>query len=241
MILLYTDFGFEDPYIGQMHRVFVQYDANIPVVDLFHNAPAFNVKASSYLLPAYCPPVKGSVYCCIVDPGVGGERAAVVVEIEGCRYVGPDNGLFEILQRRYSASVQEITWRPEALSSSFHGRDLFAPIAARLVEGKPIEALPGQLSHFPDWPDELDEIVYIDHFGNVLCGRQGKTVSNDLTVVIAGRRIGFANTFSDLAVGEPFWYRNANGLIEIAVNQGNAAELLGITVGDPVVVKKYSK
>jgi S-adenosylmethionine hydrolase len=238
MILLYTDFGYADPYIGQMHRVAAQHNANIPVIDLFHNAPKFNAKASAYLLPAYCPPVKGSVYCCVVDPGVGSERAALAIEIEGCWYVGPDNGLFEILQRRYKASVQEITWRPEALSASFHGRDLFMPIAVRLVEGKPIDAIPAQPSRYPDWPDELDEVVYIDHFGNALCGRRGETVANDIKVGIAEHNIGYAKTFSDLAVGEPFWYRNANGLIELAVNQGSAADFLDIGVGAPIAITK---
>lgn len=238
MILLYTDFGYADPYIGQMHRVIAQQNADIPVVDLFHNAPAFDVKASSYLLAAYCPPIEKSVYCCVVDPGVGGERAAVLVEVGNCCYVGPDNGLFEMLRRRHSVQIKEINWRPEALSTSFHGRDLFAPVAACLACGIEFAAQPAVLSDFSAWPDDLDEVAYVDHFGNLISGRRGESVSSDQQVEIAGRSIGYANTFSDLAVGELFWYRNANGLLEIAANRGSAAELLGTGVGDPVLIRK---
>ncbi|MGW8248917.1 MAG: SAM hydrolase/SAM-dependent halogenase family protein [Acidiferrobacterales bacterium] len=237
MILLYTDFGYADPYVGQMHRAIAQQNSNDQVIDLFHNAPVFNVKASSYLLPAYCPPIKNAVYCCVVDPGVGGDRAAVVLKVDDCHYIGPDNGLFEILARRYSAIVQEITWRPEDLSTSFHGRDLFAPVAARVAGGIEVEVRPAALGDFSAWPDELEEIVYVDHYGNLISGIRGESVSSEQRLEVAGLNIGYANTFSDLAVGGLFWYRNANGLVEIAANQGCAAELLGIGVGDPVLIK----
>lgn len=236
MILLFTDFGIADPYVGQMHRVVLQYKADTRVVDLFHGVPAFNVKAASYLLAAYCPPVQNSVYCCVVDPGVGGERAAVIIEIDGCRYVGPDNGLFEILHRRSRASIQEITWRPDMLSNSFHGRDLFAPVAARLEAGQAVDARPGRLCRFRDWPDELDEIVYVDHYGNLVCGRRGETIDDNAILVCADRKIEYARIFGDLAVGGLFWYRNANGLVEIAANRESAAEILGVGVSEGITV-----
>ena len=236
MILLFTDFGIADPYLGQMHRAILQHSADIRVVDLFHNVSALNVKTASYLLAAYCPPVDNSVYCCVVDPGVGGERAAVAIEIDGCQYVGPDNGLFEVLYRRYEASIQEITWRPDTLSNSFHGRDLYAPVSARLEAGQTVDTRPGRPCRFPEWPDELDEIVYVDHYGNLVSGRRGETIGDATVVECAGQKIAYARTFGDLAVGGLFWYRNANGLVEIAANQGNAAEILGIGVGKGTTV-----
>jgi len=236
MILLYTDFGHTDPYVGQMHRVIAQQDATLPVIDLFHDAPAFNVKASSYLLPAYCPPNNDSGYCCVVDPGVGGSRAALLLSIGDCHYVGPDNGLFEILMRRYSSVVREITWEPEALSSSFHGRDLFAPVAASKALGRDIATRPAKPGDFSAWPEDLDEVVHIDHFGNLITGRRAETVATDQQVEIAGRRFSYARTFSDLAIGELFWYRNANGLMEIAANQASAAGIFGTNIGDPVLI-----
>jgi S-adenosylmethionine hydrolase len=236
MILLFTDFGIGDPYIGQMHRAILQYTVDTRVVDLFHKVPAFNVKAASYLLAAYCPPVGNSVYCCVVDPGVGGDRAAIAIEIDDCKYVGPDNGLFEVLFRRYEASIQEITWRPDTLSNSFHGRDLFAPVSARLDAGQTVEARAGRPCRFPNWSDELDEIVYVDHYGNLVSGRRGETISDDAILECASQKITYARTFGDLAVGSLFWYRNANGLVEIAANQRNAAELMGIGVGEAITV-----
>jgi len=236
MILLFTDFGFTDPYIGQMHREIIKFKADTPVVDLFHNVPAFNIKAAAYLLAAYCPPVRDSVYCCVVDPGVGGRRAALAIEIDGCWYVGPDNGLFEILCRRSEARTEEISWRPDTLSNSFHGRDLFAPVAARLNAGQVVDTRPIRPIRFPGWHDELDEILYVDHYGNLICGRRGETIDDDAIIECAGKQIAYARIFSDLA--GLFWYRNANGLIEIAANQESAARILGVGVGDQVAVSK---
>src|SRR5215471_11036911 len=126
MIVLFTDFGLHGPYTGQMKAVLHQMAAGIPAVDLFADAPAGNPKASAYLLAAYAAwfPA-GTVFLCVVDPGVGGARRGLIVEADERRYVGPDNGLFELVLRR-AAQPQcwEITWRPAALSASFHGRDL---------------------------------------------------------------------------------------------------------------------
>jgi len=234
MILLFSDFGHADPYIGQMHRVLAQLDPAIRVIDLFHSAPAFNPKTSAYLLAAYCPPVNHAVYCCVVDPEVGSDRAAILIEIDGCRYVGPDNGLFEILLRQFPGKLARITWRPEELSASFHGRDLFAPVAARLVRGQVVDAVRYELTAYTEWPDDLDEVVYIDHYGNIITGRRADTVDSGTRIYINGTGIGNATTFSDMPEGELFWYRNANGLIEIAAYRTSARDLLEIAPGNPI-------
>src|SRR5882757_10859172 len=137
MIALFTDFGLSGPYTGQMVAVLQQTAPGVPVIQLFADAPAGNPKAAAYLLAAYAawfPP--GTVFLCVVDPGVGGARAPLMIDADGRWYVGPDNGLFELLLRRAkSAQTRAITWRPEKLSASFHGRDLFAPAAAQLAKG----------------------------------------------------------------------------------------------------------
>jgi S-adenosylmethionine hydrolase len=174
MIALFTDFGLHGPYTGQMKAVLNQMAPGLPVIDLFADAPAGNPRASAYLLAAYAVwfPV-GTVFLCVVDPGVGGRRPAVIVEADARWYVGPGNGLFELIARRAETVRQwEITWTPERLSASFHGRDLFAPVAAMLARG---ERPPGRpqidsSDRRPDWPDDLSEIVYIDHFGNAMTG-----------------------------------------------------------------------
>src|SRR6202051_1160043 len=131
MIVLFTDFGLEGPYTGQVKAVLHRSAPGIPVIDLFADAPAGNPRAAAYLLAAYAVwfPTE-TVLLSVVDPGVGGTRAPVVVESDGRWYVGPENGLFELVRRRGRAVKSwEIDWRPEALSASFHGRDLFAPVA----------------------------------------------------------------------------------------------------------------
>jgi S-adenosylmethionine hydrolase len=238
MIVLFTDFGLEGPYIGQVKAVLWRNAPGVPVIDLFADAPPARPKPAAYLLAAYAawfPP--GSVVLAVVDPGVGGERAALVVEADRRFYVGPDNGLFELVRRRAAqARCWEITWRPEKLSASFHGRDLFAPVAARLARGEapPGRLLPADSGRYPDWPDDLPEIVYVDHFGNAMTGVRACVLAEATRLVVADRPLPRAATFSAVAAGAAFWYENANGLAEIAVNGGRACDALGIAIGSPV-------
>lgn len=137
MIILFTDFGLAGPYVGQMHLAITRYAPGVRVIDLFHHVPAFDIRAGAYLLPAYtrdCP--KGAVIVAVVDPGVGGQRRPIMMGADGCTYIGPDNGLFELVVRRAKRTdVREIEWRPTRMSTTFHGRDLFAPVAAMLARG----------------------------------------------------------------------------------------------------------
>ncbi|MFQ5765703.1 MAG: SAM-dependent chlorinase/fluorinase, partial [Rhodospirillales bacterium] len=136
MIVLFTDFGLDGPYLGQVKAVLYRDAPGIPIVDLFANAPAHDPKRAAYLLAAYAPAFPaGTVFLAVVDPGVGGARAAGVLDADGRWYVGPENGLFALVQRRVEAPPRwwEIRWRPERLSATFHGRDLFAPVAARIA------------------------------------------------------------------------------------------------------------
>ena len=126
MIMLFTDFGLHGPYTGQMKAVLHQWAPGIPVVDLFADAPVGNPKASAYLLAAYAAwfPA-GTIFLCVVDPGVGGMRPAIILKADGRWYLGPGNGLFELVQRRAGKTQKwDIDWKPERLSASFHGRDL---------------------------------------------------------------------------------------------------------------------
>lgn len=251
MIVLFTDFGIGGPYIGQVKAVLLNAAPSAPVIDLMADAPAHDPMASAYLLAALVEefPV-GTVFLAVVDPGVGGERRPVVAEIDGRWYVGPDNGLFEpLLRRARHARGWQIVWRPERLSPSFHGRDLFAPTAARLMLGarpwdKPLwrespwaEPCALELLRRPAWPDELPRIVYIDHFGNAMTGIRASTLAAESTLEVGTRRLSRARTFGDVPPGAPFWYENANGLAEIAVNQGRADRALGLAVGSPVQVR----
>ncbi len=240
MIVLFTDFGLAGPYTGQVNAVLQQSAPGVPVIQLFADAPAGQPKPAAYLLAAYAAwfPA-GTVLLCVVDPGVGGARRGLIAEAAGRVYVGPDNGLFELVLRRAPRPrCWEIGWRPSALSASFHGRDLFAPVAGRLALGAPPAALASRAEPqgYPDWPDDLAEIVYIDHYGNALTGLRGESLPPGARLAAGGHGIAQARTFSSVPRGDAFWYVNANGLVEIAVNAGRADRALGLAIGSEIKI-----
>ena len=238
MIVLCTDFGLEGPYTGQVKAVLARAARAVPVIDLFADLPPFRPQAAAYLLAAYGEVfVPGDVILTVVDPGVGGARAALALEADGRWYVGPDNGVFEFVLRRAEATrCWRIEWRAAALSATFHGRDLFAPVAAALARG---EAPPGKRApptRYPDWPDDLAEIVYVDRYGNAMTGLRAAMLPAGTELEIAGVRIARARTFGDVPPAGLLWYANANGLAEIAANGASAAATLRLAPGSHVAV-----
>ncbi len=239
MIVLFSDYGHAGPYIGQVEAVLHQGAPGVHVVNLFADAPRQNPKAGAYLLPVCADrfPVE-SVFFTVIDPGVGtGVDRPVVLRADGRWFVGPDNGLFDILVRHSAeVSIWEIDWEPEGCSNTFHGRDLYAPVCAMLASGAPP---PGRSLSWEDrhgWPDDLAEIIYLDHFGNAMTGVRAATLKTDPEITVAGRTLPSATTFSQMPEGEPFWYVNSLGLVEIAVNRGSAAVTLNLKIGDPVAM-----
>lgn len=235
MIILFTDFGSEGPYLGQVEAKLYGESREFRLVQLVNNAPAGDPRLSSYLLAATSADFPaGSVFLCVVDPGVGGERLPIVLKADGKWFVGPDNGLLNsVAVHAEEVRWWIIHWRPEKLSASFHGRDLFAPIAVQLASGNhpdENESYPG-----PDlnsWPADIATIIYIDHYGNAITGwRYTEDLDNKILVWNGHHSISQANTFCDVEPGQPFWYCNSSGLVEIAVNQGRADEMLGLTPG----------
>lgn len=207
---------------------------HVRVIDALHDVPDFRVEPAAHLLCALQAQYpQGSVFLALVDPGVGTGRDAIVVKADGRSFVGPDNGLLSLVwQRARRRACARIVWRPERLTSSFHGRDLFAPVAAALATGRvprgwlapkraPDVLLPGE---------DLGEVVYIDHYGNAATGLRASGRQRMLRV---GRRnLEYARTFED-AKG-PFWYENSMGLAEIAAPRRSAARKLRLKVGTPV-------
>ena len=235
MLAIFTDFGVQGPYLGQMRAVLLAQAPTLPVVDIFPDLPPFNVQAAAYLIPAYSQYLPDNSVCvCVVDPGVGTNRRALVVRADSRWYVGPDNGLFSILIGRADhVQVFEITWRPQRLSNSFHGRDLFAPVAAAIARGEqlPTEEIEVTLLPMPAWPEDLMQVVYLDSYGNAITGLRSRGVLQDAVLDVAGVSCEFRSTFAEAEAGTPFWYENSNGLVEIALSNGHAAEALGLSIG----------
>lgn len=261
-IALLTDFGLRDGYVGVLKGVILTLAPTATLVDLSHEVPHQNVRAGRFCLANavdYFPPE--TVYLAVVDPGVGGDRRAVAVRCDRGWLVGPDNGLFGGVLERYPAiAAVELTdpsaWRTPNPSFTFHGRDIFAPVAARLAMGTPLETLgraiaPDSLQDLP--PLTLTELAvdgtaaiagqiqgqiqYIDHFGNGITNIPGDRVLHKTwRAVVGDRAIGSARTYGDVPLGSPLALIGSHGWVEIACNGHSAAAIVPFTWADPVTV-----
>jgi len=234
MIVLFTDFGSSGPYIGQMEAIIYQYAPAIKIIRLVDNAPTGNPVLSSYLLAAFSHSFpKGTVFLSVVDPGVGGDRMPVVLKANEQYFVGPENGLFNsIAVQSVRPLWYKIVWQPENCSSSFHGRDIFAPVAAMLTQGqvnKIIEPYPEVVSD--QWLPDLNKVIYFDYYGNAMTGLRYQDDMKNKRLKVANFILERAETFCNVKLHQPFWYCNSSGLVEIAVNKGNAQAQLKLELG----------
>lgn len=222
------------------------------LIDITHEVKAFDVAAAAFVLRQVIQYYSaGTVHLVVIDPGVGSARRAVALRHNEQYFVGPDNGLFTLLLETDTPDQMVELKAPSdcAVSATFHGRDLFAPAAARLASGTPIEELGtpfAKLKHL-QWALPIDDeegirgwIVYIDHFGNCITNISRtlfeKRQMGRKTKGYAGSGIirGIHKTYNDVPVSEPLMLFGSSDLLEIAVNQGNAADLLHIQRGTPV-------
>ncbi|HEV8258312.1 MAG TPA: SAM-dependent chlorinase/fluorinase [Casimicrobiaceae bacterium] len=241
MIVLFTDFGAHDIYVPQVKAALLEHlRAGMEIVDLLHSVSNFHVRAGAHLLAALQDRFPtGTVFLAVVDPGVGTDRDAVILHTDGKWYVGPDNGLLSVVAAR-AAETQtwRIIWRPKTLSDSFHGRDLFAPVAAWIANGAlPVDKIEEIAAlHVRLGPDDLSEVIHIDHYGNALTGMRARNVPQSAMIAVRERRLPYARVFAEALAGSAFWYANSVGLVELAANRASAVQLLGIEVGDPITV-----
>jgi hypothetical protein len=240
MILIFTDFGPRGPYVAQMTAALLHEAPSARVLELMNDAPAFRPHLAGYLLAHLLGDFpKESIVLGVVDPGVGTPRRPIVVHAGDRWFVGPDNGLFApALRLAGGGAAWRIDWRPRRLSASFHGRDLFAPVAGKLLRGLPPPGQPvdpDTLTAMAE-PDDLDRVIYIDAYGNAMTGRRADTVAANATIVVNGIHVGPGATFADVPPGQALWYRNSIGLVELAVNQGRADTALGLAIETPIAV-----
>jgi len=237
-ILMFTDFGDADLYVGQIETVLDRYAPGARVISLLNEAPCFNVTAASHLLAAMARTVpRGHVFLAIVDPGVGAARDGIVARIDGRSYVGPDNGLLSVIWARGTMkSAWRITAWPDNAAVSFHGRDVFAPMAAAVVTGEfpneNVKSIPAPQTLLP--ADDLSEIIYLDHYGNAFTGLRGEGLSTERSLRIRRMDFRHARVFAEAEPGRGFWYVNSLGLVEVAMPGNSAAKMLGLRVGQPV-------
>ncbi len=255
IITLTTDFGTKDAYVGAMKGVILSIHPDVRVVDVSHDVSPQDVMEAAYVLrdaAFYFPP--DTIHVVVVDPGVGTTRHPVALRTSGHTFVGPDNGIFPLLLsgERPSECVvldRREYWRTTDISSTFHGRDVFAPVAAHLSLGVPLRDVGRSLCELKPlhWalPMADDEgvqgwVVHVDRFGNCITNvsrqilderRAGRPVKCFVGNAILA---GISNTYADVDLGEPLIHYNSSDVLEIAVRAGNAAELHGIRKGDPV-------
>jgi len=258
IISILTDFGLRDGYVGVMKGVIWKICPDAQIADITHNIPPQNIRQGAIALlrtTRYFP--KGTIHIAVVDPGVGTHRKPMAAEVDGHFYVGPDNGLFSLVFseaeergvgcRFYTLDKPEY-WLPE-VSRVFHGRDIFAPAAAHLASGVPLEKIgtpftdPTRLSN-PEprrqsngW---LGEVLTIDNFGNIATNIRSKHLQGNekCTIKIAGQTItGLIQTFEDRPDGELAAMIGTDNDLIVAVVKGNAAEKYNIKPGDLVEVQ----
>ena len=259
LITLTTDFGTRDAYVGSMKGVILGIQRNASIIDITHDLPAHRILPAAFLLREACPRFpEGTCHVAVIDPGVGGERRPVILEIRNRFYIGPDNGIFSLLLAAFGL---DRGWRidtpavvpPAGRSRTFHGRDLFAPAAAHLASGVPPTSL-GREIHDPlvqDFPastvhaDRLQgEVLWIDRFGNGLTNIEASTIrgwarGDAFRVRVAGRTLpGLSPQYGAVPPGEPLAIISSFGTLEIACNQRPADRLLGIDDGTPVVLER---
>jgi len=247
VITLLTDFGLSDPYVGILKGIIADIAPNANVIDLTHLIPPQNIRAGALALDrAYQYFPAGTIHLAVVDPGVGSKRRAIAMQADQFLFVGPDNGLFTFVIKRAEESHREVKtfllenphYRLEPVSPVFHGRDLFALIAADIAIGEfptdklsPIDKLQVEFD-----AGDLARVIYIDHYGNAWTGVRG--VSQGTHVSIAGKAFKHSESFGFVGKGEGFWFINSVGLLELAINRGSAAATFGLKVGDPVQIHR---
>lgn len=249
VVTLLTDFGLEDPFVGIMKGVMLREAPGLSLVDLTHGIAAQDVEAAAFTIAhSFRWFTPGSVHLCVVDPGVGSERAAVALRAQGHTFVGPDNGLFgPLLELEPSAPARRI--EPSQLgltlgSRTFHGRDLFAPVAAWLAAGRRrFEELgpPHELWRRPARKPERSatgasgQVVLIDHFGNLITDLPGSWLAAGAFEIEVGKYVvRLVGTYSEAQPGECVALVSSFDTLEIAQRDGNAARTLGFGRGEVV-------
>jgi hypothetical protein len=262
VVALLTDFGIQDHYAGAVKGAVLAACPDATVIDICHELPAHDIAAAAFALAAsHRAFPAGTIFLAVVDPGVGSERRGLALEAGDYSFVGPDNGVFSLILAEHAAPRVRLLanrrlFRPE-ISTTFHARDIFGPVAGHLAAGVPFEEV-GPPVHDPvvlplaevrrvserQWEGE---VIQVDRFGNLTSNVSRRelegilaTVDDNpsaLVVLVEDRFMPIAHTYGDMPEGEACALMGSSGYLEIAVHRGSAAHLLGATRGTPVILR----
>jgi len=264
VVTLLSDFGLKDPYVAEMKAVVLSLCPQARLVDISHEIEKFNVRMGAFVLASaasYFP--KGTIHVAVVDPGVGTKRRALLVEARRAFFVGPDNGLLMLAAEKMGIKhVYSITNRRFMLSRvshTFHGRDIFAPVAAHLANGYKPSDFGSEISDYvvprfvkPRLTKKalFGEVLHIDDFGNMVTNisrtefeKTGIRKGAMLRLRLRDKeaiKLRFCSTYGEVPVGKPLALIGSHDFLEISTNQGNASKKLGARAGDTVVTMRIA-
>jgi len=256
-----TDYGLGDAFVGVCHGVASQIAPDLRIVDITHLIPRGDIHRGAMVLAQATPYFPPAVHVAVVDPGVGTARRGVAVQAGGALFIGPDNGLLSVAIAQAGGAARAVSLTNAALwlensAATFHGRDIFMPVAARLADGMPLAeagepiavatlvTLPRPEYRIADGVVHA-EVVTVDGFGNVQLSLPGPNAPG--AGLVPGTRVAvawdgreavmpFVTTFGEVAPGEPLCYRDGGDWVAVAVAGGDAAGLLGLRTGTPVTL-----
>lgn len=255
IITLLTDFGYAGEYVGVMKGVILSINPQCQLVDLTHQIAAQNILQAAFVLHnSYRFFPKGTIHLVVVDPGVGTERRPIILRKDGYFFVGPDNGVFSLVLHggKYAAvEISPLSFSKFPLSSTFHGRDIFAPVAAHLSLGIGMRKFGPPLTNLQKitWPQPIikgnkiiGQVILVDSFGNLITNidRQffvSQIASRQFKIKIKKRSLScLQETYAQVPEGKLLALWGSAGYLEIAVNRGHAQLLLKMKPGDPIVI-----
>ena len=257
IITLTTDFGLRDPYVAEMKAAILSICSDAVTVDVSHEIEKFNIRMGAYVLASAAPHFpKGTVHVAVVDPGVGTQRRSLIIQAKQGFFVGPDNGVLILAAERQGiTSIHEITNTKLMLphvSSTFHGRDIFAPAAANLANGVPLEDFGPEIQEVvkPEFAKVTfargvlqGEVLHIDGFGNIITNVTEEELASlygegmlHVGLPTCKVTLKFGKTYAETKPGDALALVGSQGYVEIAVNQGSAAEEFKAKPGDKILL-----
>ena len=255
MITLTSDFGYEDPYAAEMKGVILTINPNANIIDITHGVEKFNIRIGAFMLASAVPYfLKGTVHLAVVDPGVGTERRAILVQTKQGFFVGPDNGILilaaQIQGIEHAYELTNPKFMLSKVSCTFHGRDIFAPAAAHLDIGvKPSEfgpeirdlVVPQFASVNRKNGSLIGEVLHVDSFGNLITNISPREIAKSKRVNVKlqnlSQNLTFVKTYALAKPQQPLALIGSHGFLEIALNQGSAAAKFHVVAGDKIEVK----